>query len=76
MLPQCVIKSADGYSGKTVSGRLGASGWAQNYTHSVKKLDLEALKGFRDRFDSPIRMKILSGSRITGHPKIQQKYGI
>ena len=40
---------------KTVKGYgLGPAGEAQNYTHSVKKLDLEALKEFRDRFDIPI----------------------
>ena len=40
---------------KTVKGYgLGLAGEAQNYTHSVKKLDLEALKDFRDRFDIPI----------------------
>jgi pyruvate dehydrogenase E1 component len=40
---------------KTVKGYgLGPAGEAQNYTHSVKKLDLNALKEFRDRFDIPI----------------------
>ena len=40
---------------KTVKGYgLGLAGEAQNYTHSVKKLDLEALKEFRDRFDIPL----------------------
>ncbi len=40
---------------KTVKGYgLGPAGEAQNYTHSVKKLDLDALKKFRDRFDIPI----------------------
>ena len=40
---------------KTVKGYgLGLAGEGQNYTHSVKKLDLEALRGFRDRFDIPI----------------------
>ncbi|MBO6658604.1 MAG: pyruvate dehydrogenase (acetyl-transferring), homodimeric type [Pseudomonadales bacterium] len=40
---------------KTVKGYgLGPAGEAQNYTHSVKKLDLESLKEFRDRFDIPI----------------------
>lgn len=40
---------------KTVKGYgLGPAGEAQNFTHSVKKLDLEALKDFRDRFDIPI----------------------
>jgi len=40
---------------KTVKGYgLGLAGEAQNFTHSVKKLDLDALKDFRDRFDIPI----------------------
>lgn len=40
---------------KTVKGYgMGPAGEAQNYTHSVKKLDLEALKEFRDRFDIPL----------------------
>ena len=40
---------------KTVKGYgLGLAGEAQNITHSVKKLDLEALREFRDRFDIPL----------------------
>jgi pyruvate dehydrogenase E1 component len=40
---------------KTVKGYgLGLAGEAQNYTHSVKKLDVEALRSFRDRFDIPL----------------------
>ena len=40
---------------KTVKGyAFGASAEAQNVTHSVKKLDIEGLKGFRDRFNIPI----------------------
>ena len=40
---------------KTVKGYgLGLAGEGQNYTHAVKKLDLEALRVFRDRFDIPI----------------------
>lgn len=40
---------------KTVKGYgLGPAGEAQNYTHAVKKLDVEALRDFRDRFDIPI----------------------
>lgn len=40
---------------KTVKGYgLGPAGEAQNFTHSLKKLDLEALKEFRDRFDIPL----------------------
>jgi len=33
----------------------GAAGEAQNETHSLKKLDLESLKKFRDRFAIPVR---------------------
>jgi pyruvate dehydrogenase E1 component len=32
----------------------GAAGQANNETHSLKKLDLNSLKAFRDRFDIPI----------------------
>ncbi len=40
---------------KTVKGYgLGPAGEAQNITHSVKKLDIEALRDFRDRFDIPL----------------------
>ena len=40
---------------KTVKGYgMGLAGEAQNYTHSVKKLDVEALREFRDRFDIPL----------------------
>ena len=39
----------------TVKGYgMGESGEAQNETHSVKKMDLESLKKFRDRFGIPI----------------------
>ena len=41
---------------KTVKGyAFGAAAEAQNATHSVKKLDIEALKKFRDRFGIPIK---------------------
>ena len=40
---------------KTVKGYgMGQSGEAQNKTHSVKKLEMESLKAFRDRFDIPV----------------------
>ena len=40
---------------KTVKGyAFGAAAEAQNATHSVKKLDLDSLKKFRDRFGIPI----------------------
>ena len=41
---------------KTIKGyAFGASAEAQNATHSVKKLDIESLKKFRDRFGIPIK---------------------
>ena len=41
---------------QTVKGHgLGAAGESANITHSVKKLDLESLKKFRDRYDIPIK---------------------
>ncbi|MDH5737322.1 MAG: pyruvate dehydrogenase (acetyl-transferring), homodimeric type, partial [Gammaproteobacteria bacterium] len=40
---------------KTVKGYgMGLAGEAQNFTHAVKKLDLESLREFRDRFDIPL----------------------
>ena len=40
---------------KTVKGYgMGAAGEAQNITHSQKKMDYDALRAFRDRFDIPI----------------------
>jgi len=40
---------------QTVKGYgMGAAGEAANETHSIKKLDIESLKGFRDRFGIPI----------------------
>jgi len=40
---------------KTVKGYgMGDAGESENTTHSVKKLDLDSLKRFRDRFDIPL----------------------
>jgi pyruvate dehydrogenase E1 component len=40
---------------KTVKGYgLGAAGESQNISHSVKKVDLESLRDFRDRFGIPL----------------------
>lgn len=45
---------------KTVKGYgMGDAGEAENDTHQVKKLDLEELKTFRDRFDIPLTDKEL-----------------
>ncbi len=38
---------------KTVKGYGTGAGEAQNKTHQLKKLDLDSLKAFRDRFDIP-----------------------
>ncbi|NQY16684.1 pyruvate dehydrogenase (acetyl-transferring), homodimeric type [Alteromonas sp.] len=40
---------------KTVKGfGLGASGEAQNVAHNVKKMDVDSIKQFRDRFNIPV----------------------
>ena len=45
---------------KTVKGyAFGGAAEAQNATHSVKKLDIESLKKFRDRFGIPIKDELL-----------------
>ena len=45
---------------KTVKGYgMGDAGEAENDTHQVKKLDLDELKRFRDRFDIPLSDKEL-----------------
>ncbi len=45
---------------KTIKGyAFGGGAEAQNSTHSVKKLDIEGLKKFRDRFGIPIKDKDL-----------------
>ena len=45
---------------KTVKGYgMGDAGESENDTHQVKKLDLEGLKQFRDRFDIPLTDKQL-----------------
>ena len=47
---------------KTVKGYgMGDAGEAENDTHQVKKLDLDELKHFRDRFDVPLSDKELAG---------------
>ena len=49
---------------KTVKGYgMGDAGESENTTHQVKKLDIEELKQFRDRFDIP-----LSDSELEGVP--------
>jgi len=40
---------------KTVKGYATGTGEAQNNTHSIKKIDIESLKKFRDKFDIPVK---------------------
>lgn len=51
-----LVKSVKGFG-------MGAAGEAQNITHQQKKMDLEALKMFRDRFNIPI-----SDEEIVNYP--------
>ena len=47
---------------KTIKGYgMGDAGESENDTHQVKKLDLDGLKHFRDRFDIPLTDKELEG---------------
>jgi len=47
---------------KTVKGfGMGAAGEGQNVAHQQKKLDVEALKEFRDRFNIPVADKDIDG---------------
>ena len=55
---------------KTVKGyAFGGAAEAQNTTHSVKKLDIEELKKFRDRFGIPIKDKELENVPYYCPPK-------
>lgn len=44
----------------------GNAGEAQNTAHSLKKLDIEQLKAFRDRFAVPLKDEELKDVPITG----------
>ena len=55
---------------KTVKGyAFGGAAEAQNTTHSVKKLDIEELKKFRDRFGIPVKDKELENVPYYCPPK-------
>ena len=55
---------------KTVKGYgMGDAGEAENDTHSVKKLDLDELKQFRDRFNLPLTDSELEGVPYYRPPK-------
>lgn len=46
---------------KTIKGYATGAGEATNKTHQMKKLDVESLKDFRDRFDMPFKDDELAG---------------
>ena len=62
-------------SAKTVKGYgMGDAGESENTTHQVKKLNLEELKQFRDRFDVPLTDKQLKKYRIFVRQKTAPKW--
>ncbi len=53
---------------KTIKGYgMGEAGEAQNIAHQAKKMEIEAMRTFRDRFDLPITDDQLSGEKIPFH---------
>jgi pyruvate dehydrogenase E1 component len=59
---------------KTIKGYgMGASGEAQNPTHQAKKMALEDLRAFRDRFQIPIPTISWKNCRSTGRPRTARK---
>jgi pyruvate dehydrogenase E1 component len=62
---------------KTVKGYgMGDAGEAENDTHQVKKLDLEELKHFRDRFDIPLTDKELESIPFYRPPDDARRWSI
>ncbi|MBV9718753.1 MAG: pyruvate dehydrogenase (acetyl-transferring), homodimeric type [Candidatus Eremiobacteraeota bacterium] len=65
-------KAASGHRGqptvvlaKTIKGYgMGGAGEAQNIAHQAKKMELEALRLFRDRFNLPISNDAISGDSV------------
>ncbi len=54
---------------KTIKGYgMGEAGEGQNVTHQQKKMNTEALKVFRDRFELDIPTRRSSRSPSTGRP--------
>ena len=50
---------------KTIKGYgMGEAGEAQNIAHQAKKMELEAMRTFRDRFDLPIPDEAIAGEKV------------
>ena len=50
---------------KTIKGYgMGEAGEAQNIAHQAKKMEVEAMRAFRDRFDLPISDAAIGGEKI------------
>ena len=50
---------------KTIKGYgMGEAGEAQNIAHQAKKMEIEAMRTFRDRFDLPIPDEAIAGEKV------------
>ena len=60
---------------KTVKGYgMGAAGEGKNIAHQVKKMDMEAIKHFRDRFNIPIKDSELENIPLYRFPEDSAEY--
>lgn len=60
---------------KTVKGYgMGAAGEGKNVAHQVKKMDVEAIKHFRDRFNIPIKDEDLASVPYYSFPEDSEEY--
>lgn len=60
---------------KTVKGYgMGAAGEGKNIAHQVKKMDMEAIKHFRDRFNIPIKDSELESIPLYRFPEDSAEY--
>ena len=60
---------------KTVKGfGLGASGEALNIAHNVKKMDIESIKHYRDRFNMPISDEDIADLPFFQFPEDSEEY--
>ncbi|CAI8159422.1 pyruvate dehydrogenase (acetyl-transferring), homodimeric type [Pseudidiomarina mangrovi] len=60
---------------KTVKGYgMGAAGEGKNIAHQVKKMDMEAIKHFRDRFNIPIKDSDLENIPLYRFPEDSAEY--
>ena len=60
---------------KTVKGYgMGAAGEGKNVAHQVKKMDMDAIKHFRDRFNIPIKDENLEDMPYYSFPEDSEEY--